>query len=171
MALFLSDFGASIWAADGEALFNASVNWTVNGGTNTCGSLSITNPAVADFLGVTLNGTAQFPTANLAVFTVEDTRGTGAGLRVTAQGTEFREYADGAYVTGGKMLPTSSLMMSQPSVTAVGTTSPNPTVMAGTCTIDGAAVTIASAATNTGMGRYDFSATTLTLTIPPSVYA
>jgi hypothetical protein len=56
---------------------------------------------------------------------------------------------------------------------AAGTTSPSPTIADGApYTIDdGSPVTIATAGTDEGMGSYDFSATTLTLTVPASAYA
>ena len=145
-----------------------TTNVTVAGGT-----LTITNPLAADFPGATLNGAAQTKTASLAAFTVDDARGSGAGWNVTAQATRFGEVdATGALVTGGKQLPASSLALSAPTVTANGTTSAAPTVTAGPYTIDGAsAVKFASAALDTGMGRYDFGATTLSLTVPANAYA
>jgi hypothetical protein len=134
--------------------------------------LSITNPAVADFPGITLNGTAQTVSAQLATFTVDDSRGTGAGWNVTVQATQFAEHNGTSYVTGGKTLPTSSLTMPAPTVTANGTTSPAPTIQAGApWAIDAGAVKIASAALDTGMGTYDFGAVTLSLTVPASAYA
>lgn len=141
--------------------------------TVTGGSLSITEPAAADFPGVTLNGAAQTKTASLATFTADDARGTGAGWNVTAQATRFSEVDTlGVVVTGGKQLPTSSLTMSAPTVTANGTTSTAPSITAGPHTLDaGSSVKIASAAIDTGMGKYDFSATTLSLTVPANTYA
>ncbi len=142
-------------------------NVTVSGG-----SLSISNPAAADFAGVTLNGTAQTKTTSLATFTADDSRGSGAGWNVTAQATRFAEHDGTLYVVAGKVLPTSSLTMSAPTVAANGTTSTPPSITAGPYTLDaGSAVKIASAAVDTGMGKYDFSATTLSLTVPASAYA
>jgi hypothetical protein len=130
----------------------------------TGGNLGITTPAAGDFIGVSLDGTAQQTTASLAGFSVTDPRGTGSGWHVTAQATQF---------TGSSHnLAASSLTMSQPSVTPNGTTSPAPTVATGPYMIDVAsAVQIASADTDQGMGQYDFGATTLTLTIPANTYA
>lgn len=137
------------------------------------GTLTITNPLVADFAGVTLDGTAQTRTATLAGFSVTDSTVPGAGWNVTVQATQFKEYAAGAYVAGGKTLPAGSLTMPAPTVTANGTSSPPPTIQAGApWAIDAAgAVKIASAAVGEGLGQYDFSAVALSLTAPPSAYA
>jgi hypothetical protein len=130
----------------------------------TGGSLTITNPSASDFNAVTLNGTDQTTTANLATFSVTDATGTGAGWHVTAQASQF---------TGsGHTLDEGSLLMSEPTVSANGTGSPAPSIAPGPYTIDSAsAAQIASAATDEGMGQYDFSATTLTLAVPADTYA
>jgi hypothetical protein len=135
--------------------------------------LTITNPAVDGFPEVTLDGSAQTVGASLAAFTVDDSRGTGAGWHVTAQATQFAEHDGTSYVAGGKTLPTGSLRMPAPTVTANGTISPAPTIEPGApWAIDVAsAVKIASAAVDTGMGTYDFDAVTLSLTVPASAYA
>jgi hypothetical protein len=129
------------------------------------GSLSISNPAADDFTAVTLNGSSQTTTAPLAGFTATDARGTGAGWHVTAQATQF--------AGGGFTLPTGSLLLSAPTVAAaVGTTSPNPTIVTGPYTIDTVGASqIASAALDEGMGTYNFSATTLTLAVSASAHA
>jgi hypothetical protein len=140
----------------------------------TGGTLSITTaPTVANFAGVTLNGTAQTATAALDTFEINDARGSGAGWNVTVQGTQFAEHDGTAYVASGKTLPTSSLTMPAPTVTADGTTSTSPSVQAGApWAIDVAsAVKIASAAADTGMGKYDFSTVNLSLTVPSKAYA
>jgi hypothetical protein len=172
--MFRNRITASILAACALAIMTPaafasdSTSVTVTGGT-----LTITNPLAADFPGVTLNGADQTKTASLATFAVEDARGSGAGWNVTAQATRFSEVdGTGALVTGGKQLPVSSLAMSQPTVAADGTTSAAPSITAGPYTIDGgSAVKVASAAIDTGMGRYDFGATTLSLTVPANAYA
>lgn len=135
--------------------------------------LTITNPAVENFPGVTLDGSAQTVSASLAGFSVDDARGTGEGWRVMVQATQFAEHDGTGYVTGGKTLPTSSLRMPAPMVTANGTSSPPPTIEPGApWAIDvAAAVKIASAAVDTGMGRYDFGSVSLSLTVPASAYA
>jgi hypothetical protein len=129
------------------------------------GELSITNPAAANFTGVTLDGTDQDTTAALDAFSVTDARGSGAGWHVTAQATQF------ANAGATRSLAAGSLEMSEPTVAPNGTTSPDPTVVAGPYTIDNGAASIASAALNEGMGTYDFSATTLTLAVPAATYA
>ena len=137
------------------------------------GGLTVTNPLVADFAGVTLNGAAQTRTAESTAFSVTDATVPGAGWHVAVQATQLTESVAGAYVADGKTLPFRSLTLSAPTVTPVGTSSPAPTIQAGApWAIDAAnAVTIASAAVGEGMGQYDFGAVTLSLTVPPSAYA
>lgn len=136
------------------------------------GTLAITNPTAPNFASVTLDGTAKTAVVALSTFEVNDARGTGAGWNVTAQATRFAEHDGTIYVVLGKQLPLSSLSQAQPTVAQDGTTSPSPSIIAGPYTIDsGTAVKITSAAVDTGMGRYDFSATNLTVSIPSSTYA
>jgi hypothetical protein len=138
------------------------------------GSLALTaEPTAPNFAQITLDGTAKTGQVALSVFEVNDARGTGAGWHVTAQASRFAEHNGLIYVIGGKQLPLNSLTMSAPTVAQDGTTSPNPTISGGApYTIDsGSAVTIASAAADQGMGKYDFSATTLTVSVPASAYA
>jgi hypothetical protein len=151
------------------ALAADSTDVAVTGGT-----LNITNPLVANFPGVTLNGAAQTVAAAIDAFSVSDDRGSGVGWNVTVQGTRFSEIdGTGAVVVGGKQLPASSLTMPAPTVAADGTTSPAPTITAGPYTIDaGGAVKIASAAVDTGMGKYNFTqGGSLSLSVPSSAYA
>lgn len=129
------------------------------------GSLSITNPAAADFEGRSITGVAQTTTAALDAFSVSDFRGSGLGWHVTAQATQFTDAGT------SRTLAVGSLSMSQPTVASPDTTSPDPTIAAGSYTIDNGAVSIASAAVNAGMGKYDFSATNLTLALPANVFA
>lgn len=148
-------------------------NVTVTGGV-----LSITNPVVANFTGVTLNGAAQTTTAAVGAFSVNDATGTGSGWNVTVQASQLAQYDStlnagaGGYVTGGRTLALNSLSLPASTVASPNTTSPDPSITAGPYLIDSAsAVKVASAAANEGMGEYDFSAATLTLSLPASVYA
>jgi hypothetical protein len=159
----------------------AAIAADATGVTVTGGTLSITvDPVVGDFTGVTLDGTAKTTTATFAGFEVNDARGSGAGWNVTVQGTQFAEYDStlnagaGGLVTGGKTLAPNSLSLAVPTVAPDGTTSTRPAITDGPYTIDAAsAVKIASAAADTGMGKYDFTqaATPLTLSIPSTAYA
>jgi hypothetical protein len=92
--------------------------------TVTGGSLSITNPAAADFAGRNVTGLDQTTTAGLAAFSVSDLTGSGAGWHVTAQATQF----EGT----GHDLDVGSLSMSEPTVASPDTTSADPTVATGT---------------------------------------
>lgn len=149
--------------------------------TVTGGSLSITaTPTVPDFGGVTLDGTAKTTTATMDAFEVNDARGTGAGWNVTVQATRFTAAAvvDDPLTIGvdetqpQRQLPVSSLSMAAPTVAQDGTTSASPTMTGGPYSIDaGSAVKIASAATASGMGKYDFSSSLLTLSVPSNAYA
>lgn len=139
----------------------------------TAGSLSMTTPLAVDFAGVTLDGTAKTSTAALATFSATDSRGGGLGWNLTVQATQFAEHNGTAYVASGKTLALGSLTMPAPTVTANGTTSAAPTIQAGApWAIDAAsAVKFTSAAVAAGMGKYDFGAVTLSLSIPASAYA
>lgn len=140
----------------------------------TSGSLSSPTVAVGNFGGITLTGSAQTSNATMDAFSVTDARGTGGGWNVTAQATQFKEWDGAAYVTSGRTLPASSLSMAAPTVAANGTTSAAPSITAGPYTLDGAgAIKIASAAADTGMGRYDFTTglSSLTLSVPSTAYA
>ncbi len=139
------------------------------------GPISVSALAVADFPGVTLDGKAKSATATMDDFSVTDSRGNGFGWNVTVQATQFAEWdaASATYVSGGKTLALNSLKLPTPAVAADGTTSPPPSVMTGPHQIDtSGAVKIASAAVDTGMGKYNFSlAQPLELTVPANAYA
>ena len=149
------------------AAFAADTTVTVNGG-----ALSISAPSVANFAAVNLDGTAKETNAAVGTFNVTDARGNGNGWHVTASASQFAEWNGSEYVSGGKTLAEGSLELSEPTVAANGTDSPEPTVESGPYTIDnGSGVTLASAAEDEGMGKYDFGNTSLTLSIPADAYA
>ena len=143
---------------------------TVSGGT-----LTITNPAVGDFSGVSLDGTAKSATATMDSFIVADGRATGAGWNVTIGATQFLEWAGTAYTAGGKSLPASSLSMPQLVVAKTDeTSSALPSITAGAYTLDaGSSVKVAAAAADgSGMGSYTFSqGGALNLSVPASAFA
>lgn len=142
---------------------------TVTGAANV---VITADPTVPNFGGVTLDGVAKSTTATMTAFEVNDSRGTGAGWNVTVQATRFAEHNGTIYAVGGKQLALNSLSMAAPTVAQDGTTSASPTLTSGPYTVDtGSAVKIASAAADTGMGKYDFSSSLLTLSIPSSAYA
>jgi hypothetical protein len=66
-----------------------------------------------------------------------------------------------------------SLKMAAPTVNpAADVTSPKPSIASGPYTLDsGSPVKVASADVNEGMGKYDFSTSTLTLTVMQDAYA
>jgi hypothetical protein len=129
------------------------------------GTLDITQIVVSTFEDATITGQDQDVAATLNGYSVTDFRGTGVGWHVTAQADQF--------VDGSKSLDLGSLTMSKPTVTADGTSSAPPTVAAApTFTLDAEdAVQIASAGVGQGMGKFDFTATDLTLSLPADVYA
>lgn len=150
-------------------------NVTVTGGELTLGSIT-----TGDFGGITLNGAAQSTTATMNAFSVTDARGTGLGWNVTVSASSFKEYASGAYVTGGKTLGTSRFSMAEASAAKVDSTSSGlPSMTSGTYTLDADAnsdgtsdaVKIASAATDAGMGSYTITPGQLGLSIPANVFA
>jgi hypothetical protein len=162
----------------GVAVIPAQAAFADSSVTISGGSLSMTTPTVGDFTAVTLNGSAQNTAAAVGTFSGTDATGTGTGWHITAQATQLGEWdatlnsGAGGYVTSGKTLPSSSLSLSAPTVAANGTSSTAPTMASGPFTIDGgSAVSVATAAADTGMGAYDFSASTLTLSVPASAYA
>ena len=131
--------------------------------TVTGGSLTITNPLVADFEVRSITGVAQTTTAALATFSVTDVRGTGAGWHVLAEATPF---TDGTHSLAAGSLSTPALTVASPD-----TESSDPAMAAGPYVLDDGPLQIASAALNAGMGEYDFSASTLTLALPADVFA
>lgn len=142
----------------------------------TGGSLAITTaPLAGNFVGLTLNGTAQTTTASLDDFEVNDARGSGLGWNVTVQATTMAEHNGTAYVASGKTLPVGSLSLATATVVADGTTSGAPTMTGGSYSLTTSAVKIASAAVDAGMGKYDisFAGTNadLTLSVPANAYA
>ena len=149
--LFATAFAPGAFAADGTTA-------TVTGG-----SLNVTNPLVADFGVSSITGVAQTTTAALDAFSVSDLRGTGAGWHVIAEASPF--------TSGANILVAGSLSTPALTVAANGTTSASPTMTGGPYVLDVAPLQIASAALQTGLGTYDFSASTLTLALPADVRA
>lgn len=140
--------------------------------TVSAGTLHVTSPAMNDFAVVLLSGTAQATAAPLEPFSVTDARGSGGGWTLTLQATPFREWDGTAYVPDGKALPLGSLSLGGLSVTADGTDSDAPNVIAGPYVLDGQAVTVASASVGTGMGAFVFTPTgALRVTVPANAYA
>lgn len=133
---------------------------TVTGGA---GGLSITNVPVGDFVARSITGTVQTTTAGMDAFSVSDVTGTGAGWHVLAQASPF--------TTGTKTLAAGSLSTPALTVASPLTDSADPTMVTGTYVLDNGPLQIASAALDTGMGTYDFSASTLTLALPADVFA
>lgn len=168
IAAVLAAASLSVGALAPAAMAADSTDATVSGGT-----LGITtDPTVTNFGAVTLDGTAKTTTATLDAFEVNDSRGTGEGWNVTVTATQFKQHDGTNYVVDGKTLATGSLAMAAPTVAADGTTSAAPTLTAGPYDVDVASgVKVASAAVDTGMGKYDFTAGDLTLSVPASAYA
>lgn len=121
--------------------------------------------------GVLWSAAAPVTHAPLGSFSVTDARGSGHGWTLSLQATPFREWDGSAYVPDGKRLPLGSLGPAGLSVTADGTDSQAPAVGIGPYTLDGPAVTVATAPAGTGMGRFVFDPSSLTVTVPANAYA
>ncbi len=145
--------------------------------TLTGGTLSVSAAPLADnFPATALTGATQTLTTNFNDWRINDATGSGAGWNVTMSASQF---SDGA--TTPKTLPTSSLKLKAPLVTAVDTlnlaTAP---VAQGAApwTIDtGTAVKVFSAAANTGQGEWNMNHVNLStdkdlvLTVPANASA
>ena len=129
----------------------------------TAGTLSITAAVPVDnFVGRNITGAAQTTTATMDPYTVSDLRGSGAGWHVTAVASQF--------TTAGGALAVGSLLSSAWTVESLATNSPDPTGMTAQV-LDNGAKTIATAALEAGMGRYNFSNNLFTLSLPADVKA
>ena len=134
---------------------------SVTTATVTGGSLALTGGGVATtFVSKAVTGVSQTTTAALAAYSVADLRGTGAGWHVTAVATRF--------TTGTVPLAVGSLTTADWTVLSPDTESADPTGIGGKV-LDNGVVKIASAGLDAGMGTYNFSANTLTLTLPADV--
>lgn len=130
------------------------------------GSLALTPPATAPFGSLTLNGTNQSVTANLA-FTPTDSTASASGWNLTGTSTTF--------TAGSHTLPTAATTVTAGSVAATSGTCRLPTngitypVTLPAAATAPAAVKVYDAAANTGLGA---STVTLTfkLSVPPSVF-
>lgn len=146
---------------------------TINGDTLSGGAITF-----SDFADVTLNGQQQTTNATWNISDIIDSRGTGAGWNLSLTMTQLSEYDTGgsAYVPGGHTIPTGSVTVNTaPAVTlADGTSSPADTItVVGTSTqLDtGSPIKLLSAAIDGGMGSYNISDLTASLTIRADAYA
>jgi hypothetical protein len=124
-------------------------------------------PAFGAFTGITLNGSPQVTSANLAPYIVTDATGSGSGWNVTIQLSQL--------TNGGHTLPLDSVHTTAGIVKAdPGTTSPVPTMSALTGAANGAdhatPQKLASAAASEGMGVYLISPKPFVLTVPANAY-
>jgi hypothetical protein len=173
-AALLISTSAAAFAAGGPT------SATINAGVG----LAVTGAAPGNF-NVTLSGIDQTADTTLGTYIGSDTTGSGAGWHVQFLATAFTCTAGvGLCPAGGNTFPANSLKIAKPTVVcAVGIllcsgTSAPPTISINANTaIDtgGSAVTVASAATNTGMGLYDFTPGTigtgqLELKVPAGAY-
>jgi uncharacterized protein YraI len=161
----------------------------------TAGALTFsTAPTMPTLSSITLNGSAQTTTTAMTNFGVADATGTGSGWNVTVagqSGTEksavFAQYCPTAtcgtdvkgYVPSGATLAANSLALSSTGASFTGqsgTTGTVPTLQcASPCNVDSAAaVKVASAALNAGMGTWltgSFGASSLSLATPSTLKA
>ena len=168
VALAVSALGIGALAPSAQAAEDPT-NVTVTGAELILGSV-----AIGDFGSVALDGTVNTTTATMAAFSVNDSRGSGAGWSVTIGATEFAEWDGSAYVASGKTIGASRTSLGNATVAKTDeTSSAVPTMTAGAYTLDaGSAVKIASAAANgTGMGSYDITPGLVSLTVDADTYA
>ncbi|MDP9265927.1 MAG: WxL domain-containing protein [Chloroflexota bacterium] len=167
-------------------LASAVSAYAVSGGPMTAvltaGALSLTGAVPGSFVA-TLTGASQTVDAALTTYQAVDARGTATGWHVTFSATTFAcaNPTDAGCPAGGSTFPTSSLTMPAPTVTCVALCTgiaapPTISIVALTALDSGSAVTVASAATNTGAGTYNFAPGTvgtgnLQLAVPSNAYA
>jgi hypothetical protein len=142
-----------------QVSFAAESTSTITGGT-----LSITQPTIGSFADVILDGSVQTTTATVGSFTVTDATGTGNGWNVVVKASQFSDSINSL------TLPTDSLSIALPTVTAKDGADLASTVTPNMGTIDnGTGVKILSAALEGGMGAYDiaYASDALTLNLLP----
>lgn len=168
VAFAMSAIGLAAFAPVAQAAGDPT-NVTVTAAEITLGAIS-----VGDFGAVTLDGTVNTTTATMAAFSVNDSRGSGAGWSVTIGATEFAEWDGSAYVANGKTIGASRTSLGNATVAKTDeTSSAAPTMTAGAYTLDaGSAVKIASAAADgSGMGSYTITPGAVSLTVDADTYA
>jgi hypothetical protein len=150
--------------------------------STTTSSLSVSGAAPGNF-SATLNGQIQHVYTSLGSYTAGNT--TCSGWTLQFQATRFAcSGGTSGCPGGGNQLPTGSLVMAVPTVSSCqsscgsGSTANPPSIClhANTALDSGSAVTVASAAQNTGDGAYTFTPGTigsgnLQLTMPSYAYA
>jgi hypothetical protein len=136
------------------------------------GSLGITATSATGFQPTGRDAHGPILTAALSGFTVVDATGTGAGWHVTMSASPVWSTSLGSQ-PAAPPIPTGSMLMAAPAVSADGTDSPVPLITPGPYPIDlgGASIVIATAEPERGMGTYDFSAAPLTLRLPAGAAA
>ena len=158
-------------AAASAALVVATVGEAVAGNVTTTGGvkagpLTLTNAPTLS-LSTTLDGSNLVVTGSLGESTVIDATGSGAGWRLTIAGTTFKNAA-------GKTLPSDALTIT--GVTVVKNSGKAPTnttsypVTVPTAASAPAAVKFASAAADSGMGKFTITPA-IALAVPADAYA
>jgi|GEM_PF-1934293 hypothetical protein len=191
--LALTALGLALCALEADACL-ASTQEDHTQFSVTAGSLSFsTTPGLPALSSVTLNGQAQTTNNTMTGFGVADATGSGSGWNLTVEGQTgagksavFAQYcgkvakcgADSeGYVPSGKTLPADSLTLNSTGASFSaqnGTTGTAPTLQCSSgCNVDNAAaVKVASAAVNAGMGTWlagGFSGTSLPLSTPSTL--
>jgi len=181
-ALAIAGCAVAMLALPATGVFAAGGSSTL---TITAGTSTISGAAPGNFTA-TLTGSDQQVYSSLGTFTAADLSGTGNGWHVTFQATHFAcTSADTGCPAAGDTLPASSLLLGVPTVACHTGQScsgraakPTISISSNTALDSGSAVTLASAATGTGMGTYDFTPanisganTGLQTTVPSYAYA
>lgn len=158
---------ACLAVATGAQASGSSTSVTLSGGSLSFG----TTPSASNFPSTALTGAQQTIHTSLATWDVTDATGSGAGWHVTFQASQFT----GA---GPITLPTSSLVLTAPTVGPNGVNIAAPPVIQGaTFTLDaGSAVPIVHALAGAGQGGWIMTQANagggdLALTIPANASA
>lgn len=152
---------AATLLAFGAFVPTASADVAVTGGTLDFDPAGA--PTIADFSGVTLNGTPQLTSLTVDPFTIVDATGSGAGWHVLLTVPDL--------VNGGDTIAASNVSMTAPVVTAAGTSSMTGVVGHDSAGGFAAGEKIVTASATNGMGTYLVSPRILKLTVPVTAQA
>jgi hypothetical protein len=167
VATLLTAVAAAPAVADttGSASNQTATNLVVNAGAlgfqDTLG-----NPAMGNFADVTLNGSPQVTSANLAPFVVEDSTGTAAGWHVTF--AVDQDLTNGAHPALPSIVTTAPVVTPDPGSDGTGVAATN--LSGANQAITTSAWTAATATVGNGMGSYLVSPRPFVVTVPANAF-